>query len=114
MRSILVLGAGRSSSSLIQYLLQNASENDWQVFVGDLSESAALERIQGVSAGKFVPFDINNATQSRRTISQADLVISLLPANLHPKVAEICLEFGRHLLTACYVSDEMAGYHQKA
>lgn len=114
MRSILVLGAGRSSSSLIDYLLRNAATYQWTVMVADLSHAAALERIGGSPHGKFVLFDINRDDESREIISRADVVISLLPAHLHPKVAVHCLAMGKHLLTASYVSEEMRRFHDDA
>jgi saccharopine dehydrogenase-like NADP-dependent oxidoreductase len=114
MRSILVLGAGRSSSSLIEYLLENAKSNEWNVIVGDLSQSVALERIKGSLHGRFVHFDINDDDLSRQVISGSDVVISLLPAHFHPRVAMHCLRANKHLLTASYVSDEMKSLHQQA
>lgn len=107
MKTILVLGAGRSSSSLISYLLSNADRNDCQVVVGDISEDAARVRIDGHGRGKAIAFNIDAAEPSRKVIEQADVVISLMPAFLHPAVARHCLEFGKHLLTASYVSEEM-------
>lgn len=114
MRSILVLGAGRSSSCLIDYLLRNASSHDWTVTVGDLSDASALKMIGTSAFGRFVSFDINQEQQSFQTISGADVVISLLPAQLHPKVAVLCLAAGKHLLTASYVSQEMRSFEGEA
>jgi saccharopine dehydrogenase-like NADP-dependent oxidoreductase len=114
MRSILVLGAGRSSSSLIQYLLRHAEANHWSVVIGDLSEAAAKERINQSPQGKFQYFDINNDGPSVEAIGKADLVISLLPAHFHPRVAGYCLSQGKHLLTASYVSEEMSALHEEA
>jgi saccharopine dehydrogenase-like NADP-dependent oxidoreductase len=114
MGTILVLGAGRSSASLIQYLLDNAPEYKWNVVVGDLSESAARERIGGSPFARFVSFDINNAEESSKTIRDADVVISLLPAILHPQVGKLCLTMGKHLLNASYISDEMKTFHDEA
>ena len=37
-KSILIVGAGRSSTSLIQYLLKQAAINSWHVIVGDFNE----------------------------------------------------------------------------
>jgi saccharopine dehydrogenase-like NADP-dependent oxidoreductase len=114
MRSILVLGAGRSSSSLISYLLSNAKEYDWFVSIGDLFRAAALERINGSPFGQFVHFDINDDQQSAEAIRTADVVISLLPAQFHPRVARHCLALKKHLLTASYTSEEMAALHAGA
>jgi saccharopine dehydrogenase (NADP+, L-glutamate forming) len=37
-----------------------------------------------------------------------------MPAHLHPLVAKLCLKLNKHLLTASYVSDEMAEFHEEA
>jgi saccharopine dehydrogenase-like NADP-dependent oxidoreductase len=114
MKTVLVLGAGRSSSSLISYLLSNADQHGWQIIVGDISEGSALSRINGQSRGKAISFNIENTSSSREIIKQADVVISLMPAFLHSAVAKICLEFGKHLLTASYVSDDMKAMDAEA
>lgn len=113
MKTILVLGAGRSSSALITYLLRQASVNSWKVIVGDLSIEAARERI-GREAGEAISFSIDEEEQSKDVIASSDVVLSLLPAHLHPKVARHCLTLNKHLLTASYVSDEMKSFHQEA
>jgi saccharopine dehydrogenase-like NADP-dependent oxidoreductase len=113
-KNILVLGAGRSSSSAINYLLKQAATNDWQITVGDFSIEAAKERIQNSTHGTAIRFDIADTESSRVAISSSDVVISLIPAHLHPLVAKICLEEKKHLLTASYVSDEMKSFHEEA
>jgi saccharopine dehydrogenase-like NADP-dependent oxidoreductase len=113
MQNILVLGSGRSSSSLIQYLLEHARENEWAVTVGDVSKKGADEKIKGHERGSSISFDIN-ASDSGDAIANADVVVSLLPAHFHPLVAVKCLEHRKHLLTASYVSDEMRGFDTEA
>jgi saccharopine dehydrogenase-like NADP-dependent oxidoreductase len=108
MKSILILGAGRSSSSLIDYLLKMASLNEWQIVVGDVSEQAATQRVGSLPRGTALRFDIHEAS-SRDVIAKADVVISLLPANLHPLVAKECIALKKHFLNASYVSDEIFG-----
>ena len=112
--SILILGAGRSSTSLISYLLEKAPANSWQVTVGDFALKAAQEQIGNSSYGKAILFDIRNEELSRSVIASSSVVISLLPAHLHPLVAKICLIEKKHLLTASYVSDEMKPFHAEA
>ncbi len=114
MNRILVLGAGRSSSSLISYLLDQAKVHQWQVTVGDVSEQAARERVGNAVSGKAINFDIANVESSRVAIASSDVVVSLMPAHLHPLVAKICLMEKKHLLTASYVSDEMKSFHVEA
>ncbi len=114
MKKILVLGAGRSSSACIFYLINNASVNKWQITVGDVSESAAKERIGASANANAISFNIENNEASRAAISKADVVISLVPANFHPLVAKLCLSEKKHLLTASYVSDEMKSFADEA
>ena len=47
MKKILIIGAGLSSSTLIQYLLDHSEEHDWKVKVGDMSLETAKSKIHG-------------------------------------------------------------------
>jgi saccharopine dehydrogenase-like NADP-dependent oxidoreductase len=111
---ILLLGAGRSSSSLINYLLQQADHNNWTVTVGDISEPLARERIAGFASGRAIEFNIEDKERSRKAVQAADIVVSLLPAHLHPLAAAICLEEKKHFFSASYVSDEMRLFDAEA
>ena len=69
MRSILVLGAGRSSSALIDYLLLQAEQHDWIVTVGDVSLAAAEARVGKSTKGKAIAvalFDCSRPIRWRR------------------------------------------------
>lgn len=113
MANILVLGAGRSSSALIDYIIKQAEKFEWRVTVGDVSKQAAETRI-GNGKATAISFDIQHLEQSQAAIGSADVVISLIPAHLHSLVAKICLAKGKHLLTASYVSPEMKSFHDEA
>lgn len=103
MQTVLVLGAGLSSTSLIKYFLDHAGRN-WNVRVGDIKPENALSRIGGHSAGEGFRFDVYNNEQLIKEIGQADMVISLLPARMHHLVAQACVEVGRNMVTASYLS----------
>ncbi|MBK8444613.1 MAG: saccharopine dehydrogenase NADP-binding domain-containing protein [Sphingobacteriales bacterium] len=105
---ILILGAGKSSLYLIQYLLQAAAEAQWRITVGDLSLEQAAAKINAHPCGEAVVFDIHNEEHRREYVSQADIVVSLLPATLHTLVAGECLKHGAHLVTASYITAEAA------
>lgn len=107
MKTILVIGAGRSSSALINYLLVNSESHDWQVRVGDVNLTQAKERVGVDKRGTAFVFDINDQQQRETEIKGADIVVSMLPAFMHGQVAEDCVRFGKHLVTASYVSDKM-------
>lgn len=113
MKSILILGAGRSSSSLIDYLLKTAALHAWKIVVGDVSEEAAKLRVGSLPNGTALRFDIHDPS-SRDVIAKADVVISLLPANLHPLVARECIALKKHFLNASYLSDEILGMDKLA
>jgi len=114
MNKILVLGAGRSSSSLIEFLLTHKSENEWDVTVGDFDENLARQKVGNSENAKVIHFDINDSIASDETIGGVDVVISMLPAQLHPQVAQLCLRRKKHFLSASYVTDKMKSYHQDA
>jgi saccharopine dehydrogenase-like NADP-dependent oxidoreductase len=103
MQTILVLGAGLSSTSLIKYLLDHA-DRDWKVRVGDIRPDLALDKIGGHPAGEAFSFDVYRDEQRAEEIRRADIVISLLPARMHHLVAGTCVEEGRNMVTASYLS----------
>lgn len=107
MNRFLILGAGRSSSSLIRYVQLQAQKYGWRVTVGDQSLAVAQERLAGVGNGVAIRFDIHETQASAAAIAETDVVVSLLPAHLHILVARLCLQFGKHLLTASYINPEM-------
>jgi len=114
MKNILILGAGRSSASLIAYLLRQSQQQGWEITVGDYSEANARERVKGYANARAIAFDVANEAQKREEIAKADLVISMLPPAHHLTVAETCLEQGKHLLTASYASPEILALDERA
>ena len=114
MKKILVLGAGRSSRILIDYLLENSCDNNWHVTVADYSLDLATDSIKKNTNGSAIFFDVNDEKQRRLEVSNSDIVVSMLPASMHVYVAKDCIEFKKNLVTASYVSEEMKSLHQKA
>lgn len=114
MSKILVLGAGLSSSDLIKYLLDHSKVLGWTVKVGDISLETAREKVNNHPNAEAIKFDINNSAQLQEEVSWANAVISLLPAFMHPIVAQECVKQGKHMLTASYVSDTMKSLHEEA
>lgn len=114
MRKIVLIGAGRSSSSLIRYLLDHAESENWMLIVADVTEKNALEKTAGHPRSKAIKFDINDEAGRVAIIAEADLVISMLPATMHYPVAVECLKQKKHLLTASYVSPEMQALNDAA
>lgn len=106
MNKILVLGAGKSASTLIRYLLTQASTYNWEVIVADVSKETALQKIDGHAHGKALALDIKDEKARQALIAEAVIVLSVLPAQFHLLIAKDCLQFGKHLITPSYVSKE--------
>ncbi len=107
MVKILIIGAGRSTSSLIDYLLKQSQANNWQITVADVSLELAQSKVKGFSNTAATSFDVSNASERETIIKTHDFVISMLPAFLHADVARDCVRLGKHIATASYVSPEM-------
>ena len=107
MRTILIIGAGRSASSLIQYLLDKSEEEQLQLQIADLSLELAQKKTNNHPNATPLALDIHNQKQRAEAIQHAEIVISMLPAHLHIEIAKDCVLFRKNLVTASYVSDAM-------
>jgi saccharopine dehydrogenase-like NADP-dependent oxidoreductase len=113
MRKILIIGAGRSATSLIQYLIDKAEAEQLQLFIADLSLELAQQKTKNQAHTTALALDIFNAEDRAAAIQQVDLVISMLPAHLHIEVAKDCLAYKKHLVTASYISEAMQELDQE-
>ena len=101
------MGAGKSATVLIEYLLSEAPQYTWKVQVADANLAVAKLKVGSSSCGEGVELDVTEEAPRRTLISKADLVISLLPPSLHILVARDCLSLGRSLFTASYIDEEV-------
>lgn len=108
------MGAGRSATTLIDYLLKNSRKQNWSIRIGDFNPDLAKDKCMEYENAEAFAFDINNAKQRRSEIESTDLVISMLPARFHPLVAEVCLSHSVNLVTASYVSSEIKALDEEA
>ncbi|CAL2077091.1 saccharopine dehydrogenase family protein [Tenacibaculum sp. 190524A05c] len=114
MRNILIIGAGRSSSSLIKYLLDKSSSENLHITIGDLSVENAEQKINNHPNASAMKLDVFNEVERIDAIQKSDIVISMLPAHLHIEVAKNCIEFNKHMVTASYISKEMKALDEEA
>ena len=106
-QTILIIGAGKSATVLIQYLQQKAVENDWYILLADGDEAIAKNKWNNAPNGTALGIDIENNLDRQNLVQKADIVVSMMPAQLHFLVAKDCLHFGKPLFTASYVDDNM-------
>jgi saccharopine dehydrogenase-like NADP-dependent oxidoreductase len=107
MKNILLFGAGKSAGFLIEYLLLNAPDQNWQLILVDADLESAQKKIGNSPYGEAVSFNISDEGERARHIRNANIVISLLPPSLHFFIAKDCIRFKKNLLTASYVDDQM-------
>jgi saccharopine dehydrogenase-like NADP-dependent oxidoreductase len=107
MRTIVILGTGKSSSSLIQYLLKKSDEENLHLIIGDISLVSAQNKTNNHHNATPIVIDIFDEIKRKALIQKADIVISMLPAHLHIEIAKDCILYKKHLVTASYVSDAM-------
>lgn len=107
MKTILLFGAGKSATVLIDYLAKNAAAENWKIIVADADLELAKSKIGGSAYATAVAFDIRNQAEREKYIHKADIVISLLPPLLHILVAKDCIKLHKNLLTASYLDADI-------
>lgn len=106
-KEILIVGAGRSSSSLIKYLLDKSKEENLHLTIGDLSLESAQQKAMNHPNATPIAFDLFNETERQALVQKSDIVVSMLPAILHVELAKDCVRYKKHMVTASYISPAM-------
>lgn len=114
MQKLLILGAGRSASTLIFYLMSSAKDHGWILTVADSDENLLQRRKSSYPTIETASLDIFDHDKRRALISKHDLVISMLPSNMHELPAMDCLELKKHFLNASYVSKSLQDIYKEA
>ena len=107
MKNILIIGAGKSSSALVKYLLDTSEQEALFITIADISTENANKLINKHRNAKAIILDVFDKHQREEQIQKADIVISMLPARFHVDVAKDCITFNKHMVTASYISSEM-------
>ncbi|MFN2260700.1 MAG: saccharopine dehydrogenase family protein [Psychroflexus sp.] len=107
MRKILIIGAGKSTSSLVRFLLNQSEIENIKLKIGDLSLEHAQKLAGNHKNAEALALDVFDKSQREKAIKDADIVISMLPARFHIEVAKDCVKFNKNMVTASYVSKDM-------
>ncbi|MBT4919058.1 MAG: NAD(P)-binding domain-containing protein [Flavobacteriaceae bacterium] len=113
MRNILIIGAGRSATSLIRYLIEKSSAENLHITIGDISIESAQKLTKNHLNATGILLDVFNKKQREEAVKASDIVISMLPARFHIEVAKDCIAFEKNLVTASYISDEMQSLNEE-
>ena len=114
---IIVLGAGRSATVLLQYLNQLAQNEGFRFTIADADSAVLAAKTSLLTAADAVVFSAFEPAEIAGLIGKHTIVISLLPPPMHPLVAKACLVTKSNLITASYESAamrELAGQAEAA
>ncbi len=107
MKQILLFGAGKSSTCLIDYLIENAIAENWHITIADINVAVIEAKTNNADCTTALAVDIHNTAEREALIGNADIIISLMPPALHFLIAQSCVELSKNLLTASYVDDQL-------
>ena len=111
MKKVLVLGAGLVTRPLVRYLLD---QPDFRLMVASRTVSKADALVAGHPGGRTMTLLADDTDKLAKLVSEHDLAISLLPAPLHPVVAELCIKHKKQMVTTSYVSPAMQALDARA
>jgi len=110
--NVLLLGAGFVSGPLADYLLRVPGT---RVTVASMFEQEAINFAAVRPRCHPVTLNVSQeADKLNQLVSQHDLVVSLVPAPFHPLVARAAITNGKNMVTASYVSPELAELQAEA
>ena len=107
MKTIVLIGAGKSATVLIDYLISESEKNKWKFIIADSDKAQILLKTANSPFAEAVQVDITNESERAKLIQRAHVVISMMPPSLHFLVAKDCVEYRKHLLTASYLDDKI-------
>ncbi|CAI5500986.1 unnamed protein product [Closterium sp. Naga37s-1] len=127
---VLVLGAGRMVVPVIDTLVRFGDGERWwgeeevgegekrhealHVTVASMFLEEAVKAVEGFEHTHPMELDISDTAKLDAAVAQADVVISMLPPACHITVANACVKASKHLVTASYVSSQMAQLDEPA
>ncbi|PKC09641.1 alpha-aminoadipic semialdehyde synthase [Rhizophagus irregularis] len=110
-KKILLLGSGFVAKPLVDYL---SKQEDLSLIIASNMRAEAIALTRGNQNIQTVDLDVNKKEELSKLVQGADVVVSLLPAPLHPIVAEMCITHRKNMVTASYISSEMKALDERA
>lgn len=107
LKTIVLIGAGKSATVLIDYLIAEAETHKWKFIIADADKEQILQKTNNSPFAEAVELEVTNEKQRSDLIQKAHVVISMMPPALHFLVAKDCVEYRKHLLTASYLDNKI-------
>ena len=113
MNTVLLIGAGKSATVLIDYLIAQAQKKIWKVIIADANRDQVLLKTNHSPFAEAVGLDVTDDEQRSKLVQKAHVVISMMPPALHFLVAKDCVEYRKHLLTASYLDNKIKSLEEE-
>ncbi|PIP80767.1 MAG: saccharopine dehydrogenase [Gammaproteobacteria bacterium CG22_combo_CG10-13_8_21_14_all_40_8] len=110
MSQVLILGSGLVAGPLLEYL----HKHQYSITLASQFLEEAQELAKGRNHILCKTLNVSDERALSEEVSQHEIVVSFIPYALHPLVAKQCIKHGKHLVTASYLSDEMATFDEQA
>ncbi|KAJ7645472.1 Saccharopine dehydrogenase-domain-containing protein [Mycena polygramma] len=110
-KKVLLLGSGMVAGPAVEEI---ARREDVQLLVASNSYKEGSKLVQPYPDVEYQVIDMKEEDSYARLISEADIVISLLPVSFHALVARHCITHKKHLVTASYITPAMSALHTEA
>jgi saccharopine dehydrogenase-like NADP-dependent oxidoreductase len=104
MARVLLLGAGLVTRPLVKYLL---AQPGLQLTIASRTVSKAEALLEGHPQGRALALMVEDEGALARQVARHDLSISLLPYVHHVRVANLCIEHRKQMVTTSYISPAM-------
>jgi len=104
------LGAGLSAGPGIRRIASSGR----RLVLWNRTLEKAQAALEGIKATYNVEARRFTLDEFQRALAPGEVVVSMLPATMHPEIAELCLVKQAHLVTTSYISDKMKAYHSTA
>ncbi len=114
MKKVALIGAGRSSSSLIKFLISNLEKENFTLTIADREIGHLSDIVDNATGVEEMVFDVFEQEAREKLVKESDLIISMLPARFHIMIAKDCVSFKRNMITASYITDEMKALDEDA
>lgn len=113
MNTVLLIGAGKSATVLIDYLIAQAEKKIWKVIIADANREQILLKTNHSPYAEAIGLDVTNEEERSALIQKAEVVISMMPPSLHFLIAKDCVEYRKHLLTASYLDNKIKSLEEE-
>jgi saccharopine dehydrogenase-like NADP-dependent oxidoreductase len=109
-KKVTIFGAGLVVKPMVDYL----AEKGYEIIVASRTLSKAEKLAEPHSNVVAKQFLSDDEVAMNELVKISDIVVSLLPATMHVKVAKKCIEYKTNMVTASYISPQMRKLDQQA